>query len=97
MRGRLVLSLLCLLGVARAHAAGRERIAIAVFNITGDPISEEQRARLRKNLRGGLAAGFDVVPDADVEKAIAERGIAGCDTLTCLGTIGEMVMVRRVV
>jgi hypothetical protein len=97
MRARLVLSLLCLLGVARAHAAGRERIAIALFNVTGEPIAEEQRVKLRTSLRGGLAAGFDVVPDADVEKAISDRGIAGCDTITCMRSIGESVMVRRVV
>ena len=97
MRARLLLSLLCLLGVARAHATGRERIAIAVFNVTGEPIADEQRTKLRLSLRGGLAAGFDVVPDADVDKAITERGVAGCDTITCMRSIGELVMVRRVV
>ncbi|HEX8954121.1 MAG TPA: hypothetical protein VF945_19835, partial [Polyangia bacterium] len=82
---------------ARAHAAGRERIAIAVFNVTGEPIAEEQRAKLRTSLRGGLAAGFEVVSDAEVERAITERGVVGCDTITCLRSIGETVMVRRVV
>lgn len=88
-------------GATRAHAAaggsGRERIAIAVFNVTGEPIAEEQKAKLRTSLRGGLAAGFDVVSDAEVDRAISERGVAGCDTITCLRSIGEMVMVRRVV
>ncbi|HEX9104046.1 MAG TPA: hypothetical protein VF997_17665, partial [Polyangia bacterium] len=82
---------------ARAQAAGRERIAIAVFNVTGEPIAEEQRAKLRTSLRGGLAAGFEVVSDAEVERAITERGVVGCDTITCLRSIGETVMVRRVV
>jgi hypothetical protein len=86
-----------LAGAGRAHAAGRERIAIAAFNVTGEPIAEEQRAKLHTSLRGGLAAGFEVVPDADVEHAISERGVAGCDTITCLRSIGELVMVRRVV
>ena len=97
MRGRLLVAFVLLLGAARAHAAGRERIAIAVFNVTGEPIAEEQRAKLKTSLRGGLAAGFDVVPDAEVDKAIADRGVAGCDTITCLRSIGEAVMVRRVV
>ena len=97
MRGRLLVAFVLLLGAAPAHAAGRERIAIAVFNVTGEPIAEEQRAKLKTSLRGGLAAGFDVVPDAEVDKAIADRGVAGCDTITCLRSIGEAVMVRRVV
>src|SRR3954467_8527834 len=98
MRLRLLLSLLVVLAGARAFAAGgRERIAIAVFNVTGEPIAEEQRAKLRTSLRGGLAAGFDVVSDAEVERAITGRGIAGCDTITCLRNIGDAVLVRRVV
>jgi len=97
MRGRLVFACLALLFSARAHAAGRERIAIAVFNVTGEPIAEEQRAKLRTSLRGGLAAGFEVVSDAEVERAIRERGVVGCDTITCLRSIGDAVMVRRVV
>ena len=96
MRGRLLLACLALLFAARAHAAGRERIAIAVFNVTGEAIAEEQRARLRANLRGGLA-GFEVVSDDEVERAVRERGIVGCDTITCLRSIGDAVMVRRVV
>lgn len=98
MRLAFVVSLLFSLTGARASAAGgRERIAIAVFNVTGEPIAEEQRAKLRTSLRGGLAAGFDVVSDAEVERAITERGIAGCDTITCLRNIGDAVLVRRVV
>jgi len=102
MAPRLVVALLSLcsalvLAPARAGAAGRERIAIAVFNVTGEPIAEEQRAKLRTSLRGGLAAGFDVVSDAEVERAITERGIVGCDTITCLRNIGDAVLVRRVV
>ena len=99
MRSRLLLSLFVILSATRAFAAGggRERIAIAVFNITGEPIAEEQKAKLRTSLRGGLAAGFDVVSDAEVERAITERGIVGCDTITCLRNIGDAVLVRRVV
>lgn len=96
MRGRLLVACLALLVAARAHAAGRERVAIAVFNVTGEPIAEEQRAKLRANLRGGLA-GFEVVPDDEVERAVRERGIVGCDTITCLRSLGDAVMVRRVV
>jgi hypothetical protein len=99
MRSRLFVALLVMLAGTRALAAGsgRERIAIAIFNITGEPIAEEQRAKLRTSLRGGLAAGFDVVSDAEVERAITERGIVGCDTITCLRNIGDAVLVRRVV
>ena len=99
MRSRLLLSLFVILSATRAFAAGggRERIAIAVFNITGEPIAEEQKAKLRTSLRGGLAAGFDVVSDAEVERAITQRGIAGYDTITCLRNIGDAVLVRRVV
>jgi hypothetical protein len=100
MRIRLALGLLAtalVLCGGRAHAAGRERIALAIFNVTGEPIAEEQRAKLRLSLRGGLAAGFEVVPDAEVERAVTQRGIAGCDTISCLRSIGEGVMVRRVV
>src|SRR6059058_1131331 len=69
MRTRLALALLALVVPGgRAHAAGRERIALAVFNVTGEPIAEEQRAKLRLSLRGGLASGFEVVPDAEVER-----------------------------
>jgi hypothetical protein len=99
MRSRLLVALLVLLAGARAFAAagGRERIAIAVFNVTGEPLAEEQKAKLRTSLRGGLAAGFDVVSDAEVERAITGRGIVGCDTITCLRNIGDAVLVRRVV
>ena len=103
MRSRLAFTLVVAVvalfasGARHAHAAGRERIAIGVFNVTGEPIAEEQRAKLRTSLRGGLAAGFDLVSDAEVEHAIAERGVTGCDTVTCLRSIGELVMVRRVV
>ena len=99
MRTRLLLALLLTLVAAtgNAHAAGRERIALAVFNVTGEPIAEEQRIKLRTSLRGGLAAGFEVVPDAEVERAVSQRGIAGCDTISCLRSIGEGVLVRRVV
>lgn len=97
MRLRLFVALVALACAARAHAAGRERVAIAVFNVTGEPIAEEQRAKLRTSLRGGLAAGFEVVPDAEVERAVTERGVVGCDTIACLRSIGDAVMVRRVV
>src|SRR5437763_17140012 len=88
-------ALVVLCNVAPAHAAGRERIAIAVFNVTGEAIAEEQRAKLRTSLRGGLAAGFEVVSDAEVERAIRERGVVRCDTITCLRSIGDAVLVRR--
>jgi hypothetical protein len=97
MRARFALAFLVLVCAARVHAAGRERIAIAVFNVTGEPLAEEQRAKLRTSLRGGLASGFEVVPDAEVERAILERGVVGCDTISCLRSIGDAVMVRRVV
>jgi hypothetical protein len=101
MRTRLVVALLAALALlpalaATAHAA--ERVAIAVFNVTGQPLAAEAQIKLRASLRGGLAAaGFDVVPDADVQRVVASSGIAGCDTMSCLRRIGELVMVRRVV
>jgi hypothetical protein len=73
-------------------------VAVAVFAVTGQPLVEEAQAKLRASLRGGLAAaGFDVVPDAEVDKAIAAGGLSGCDTLSCLRRIGELVMARRVI
>ncbi len=87
--------------VAPAHAAppgGRERIAVAIFQVTGEPMPEEAQQKLRASLRGGLnAAGFDVVSDAEVERAVTTAGVAGCDTIACLRRVGEVVMVRRVV
>jgi hypothetical protein len=82
---------------AAEHAATAERVAVAVFTVSGQPLGEEAQAKLRASLRGGLgAAGFEVVPDAEVEKAIAAGGLAGCDTLSCMRRIGELVLVRRV-
>jgi hypothetical protein len=77
--------------------AGRERIAVAAFEVSGEPLSEETQARLRNSLRGGLAAGFEVVPDAEVQRAVAGAGIVGCDTLACIRRLGEAVFVRRAV
>jgi hypothetical protein len=78
-------------------ANGRERVAIAAFEVTGEPLSAEAQARLRNSLRGGLAAGFEVVSDTDVDRAIDAAGIRGCDTLACIRRIGEAVFVRRAV
>lgn len=92
----LAFALSTLLAGAAARAAP-ERIAIAVFTMTGQPLAEEAQAKLKASLRGGLAAaGFEVVPDTEVQRAIAESGVAGCDTVSCLRRIGELVMVRRV-
>jgi hypothetical protein len=77
--------------------AGRERIAVAAFEVTGEPLSAEAQGRLRNSLRGGLAAGFEVVPDAEVDRAIDAAGIRGCDTLACIRRLGEAVFVRRAV
>lgn len=84
-------------GAAEQHPATAERVAVAVFTVSGQPLGEEAQAKLRASLRGGLgAAGFEVVSDAEVDKAIAAGGLAGCDTLSCLRRIGELVLVRRV-
>lgn len=84
--------------VAGPAHANRERIAVAVFQVTGEPMPEEAQQKLRASLHGGLnAAGFDVVSDAEVERAVTVAGVAGCDTIACLRRVGEVVMVRRVV
>jgi hypothetical protein len=84
--------------VAAAPAAPTaERVAVAVFTVSGQPLGEEAQTKLRASLRGGLgAAGFEVVPDAEVEKAVAAGGLTGCDTLSCMRRIGELVLARRV-
>lgn len=82
---------------AAPAAATAERVAVAVFTVSGQPLGEEAQQKLRASLRGGLgAAGFEVVPDAEVEKAVAAGGLAGCDTLSCMRRIGELVLARRV-
>jgi hypothetical protein len=79
-------------------AAPGERVAIAVFSVTGQSLVDEAKDKLRNSLRGGLAAaGFDVVPQPEVDKAVSAAGLAGCDTMSCLRRIGELVMARRVV
>jgi hypothetical protein len=82
-----------------AHAASaQERVAVAVFAVTGQSLSAEAQSKLRSSLRGGLAAaGFDVVPNSDVDHAVNANGLAGCDTLSCMRRIGELVMARRVI
>jgi hypothetical protein len=93
-----VVALLVALSTPASAAPPGERLAIAVFAVTGQPLAPEAQAKLHASLRGGLAAsGFDVVPDADVDKAIATGGLGGCDTLSCLRRIGELVMARRVI
>ncbi len=82
---------------AADHPATAERVAVAVFTVSGQPLGEEAQTKLRASLRGGLgAAGFEVVSDAEVDKAIAAGGLAGCDTLSCMRRIGELVLARRV-
>jgi hypothetical protein len=94
---RVAVAVATLLAVCAGSAAAKERIAVAVFAVTGQPLSQAAQTRLRNSLHGGLAAaGFDVVPDEDVDKAIAANGLAGCDTLSCMRRIGELVMVPRV-
>ena len=95
----------CLVAVALASNAwadgaapggSNERVAVAVFALSGQPLSEEAQAKLRASLRGGLgAAGFEVASDAEVDKAVAAGGLAGCDTLSCLRRIGELVQAPR--
>ncbi|MDB4966369.1 MAG: hypothetical protein JWN44_2058 [Myxococcales bacterium] len=94
----LVLAVVALgLLAGRAHA-GNERVAIASFNVTGQALADEAQAKLKQSLRGGLAAaGFEVVPEADVQRAIITSGVAGCDTVSCLRRIGEMVLAKRVI
>jgi hypothetical protein len=78
--------------------AAPERVAVAVFNVTGQPLAEEAQTKLRGSLRGGLAAaGFEVVPDAEVQRAITQSGVAGCDTVSCMRRIGELTLSHRVV
>jgi hypothetical protein len=90
--------LLAALPSTSGSALAGERVAVAVFAVTGQTLAPESQAKLRGSLRGGLAAaGFDVVPDADVDKAIAANGLGGCDTLPCMRRIGELVLARRVI
>jgi hypothetical protein len=102
MRSTIALAIALAVVAVAAHAlaasgAGRERIAIAAFEVSGEPLSEEVQSRLRNSLRGGLAAGFEVVSDAEVARAVDAAGIRGCDTLACIRRIGEAVFVRRAV
>jgi hypothetical protein len=92
----------CVLVACAATAAAeeaRERIAVASFKLLGDELSDAaRREQMRISLQGGLAGGFDVVPTADVDRAIAAAPtIAGCDTTACLGRLAELLGVRRVV
>ncbi|HEX4458346.1 MAG TPA: hypothetical protein VIA18_10275, partial [Polyangia bacterium] len=83
--------------VAAPPATTAERVAVAVFTVSGQPLGDEAQQKLKASLRGGLgAAGFEVVPEAEVEKAVAAGGLAGCDTLSCMRRIGELVLARRV-
>jgi hypothetical protein len=95
------LALLLLLAAAPSSAlaaSAGERVAVAVFAVSGQSLAPEAQAKLRSSLRGGLAAaGFDVVPNADVDQAVNANGLAGCDTLSCMRRIGELVLARRVI
>jgi hypothetical protein len=78
-------------------AAGREKIAVAVWNVTGEPVPEPVQARMRDKLDEGLKVGFDPVPWPEVKKAIESAGVSGCDTVACMRRIGDILFVRRVV
>jgi hypothetical protein len=93
----LLLVLAALPSPVHAAPAG-ERVAVAVFAVSGQSLAPEAQAKLRSSLRGGLAAaGFDVVANSDVDAAVNANGLAGCDTLSCMRRIGELVMARRVI
>jgi hypothetical protein len=92
MRTLLVLLLAFLIGGGAAHAEKRPRVAILELNITGDA-EPEVRIQLDKSLSGGLyAAGFDVVPRADVTAKLRKTPqLVGCVTTTCLEQLENIV------
>ena len=92
---RFFAALLLLLGSSDARA---EKVAIASFELVGSGSVDLRRSFLQ-NLSGGLAvAGLEVVPEAEVVRSRARvSGLAGCDTMSCLHRIAELVGVKTVV
>jgi hypothetical protein len=87
--------LLLLLGLNGAAAATeRERVAIASFKVEGPT---DSAPLLHTGLRGGLASGFSVVADDEVEQRVREAGIGACDTMICLRQLAEALKIRYVV
>jgi hypothetical protein len=92
---RFLAAFLLLLGLSDARA---EKVAVASFELVGSSSADLRRSFLQ-NLSGGLAvAGLEVVPEAEVARSRARvSGLAGCDTMSCLHRIAELVGVKTVV
>src|SRR6266542_5524292 len=78
-------------------AAGKERLAIHTIDVYGNG-SETIRRDLRSAFLGGLAvAGFDIVPDDDLQRAVkGAPHLLSCSSETCLAGIGPLVGARWV-
>jgi hypothetical protein len=82
---------------ATAHARA-DKPRIAVLWIAADKVAPDVRGKLEAAVVGGLAAsGADVVDSAETARRIADKGLAGCETSTCLAGIGQAVGARYLV
>jgi hypothetical protein len=72
----------------RAANAAKPRVAVVGLTAVGAPA--DLRERMDAAIAGGLAAsGADVVDSATTRAAIRARGMAGCETASCLTAIGQ--------
>lgn len=89
----------CIGGLATTRTAAadaRPKIAILDLAVSGDAPKEVKKALLA-SLGGGLyAAGYEVIPNGEVQAAItASPGLAGCTTPTCLQQLSDKLMNAR--
>jgi len=80
-----------------ASPARAEKVAIASFKMSGE-LADTARAALRASLAGGLAAaGYDVLTDETLAKAMKEApGLGGCETTACLKRLASVAGADRV-
>lgn len=98
LRPALVLLAIVLASSIAQAQEPRDRIAIVELTIEGDA-PPELRTALEKSLAGGLfAAGWEVVPRAEVNERLRDAPeLMGCLSTTCLERMSELVGARRFV
>jgi hypothetical protein len=93
-RGVTALVLLLLAGTAAATVRPR----IAVMGLSVDNVAPDVREKLDAAVAGGLAAsGAEVVAAAQTAKKIAEKGMTGCETSTCLAGVAQALGARYLI
>lgn len=84
---------------ASAAAQAHEKLAVGSLDVSGEPGTPPERLdRLRANLVGGFAAaGWVVIPEAEVETKVADNpALASCQSDVCFQALGQTVGARWV-